>query len=61
MGLIERNEKILFPPPAPVGIEIIALAVAALLDRENKERRIAAADRLSPWTYGGAWRLKGGT
>ncbi|MCO4866009.1 ATP-grasp domain-containing protein, partial [Cupriavidus sp. WGlv3] len=30
-GLIERNEAVLFPPPAPVGMEVIALAVAALL------------------------------
>ncbi|RCJ03177.1 biotin/lipoyl-containing protein, partial [Cupriavidus necator] len=59
-GLIERNEKVLFPPPAPVDMEIIALAVAALLDRENKERRIDAADQHSPWTHGGAWRLNSG-
>ncbi|WP_042886115.1 acetyl/propionyl/methylcrotonyl-CoA carboxylase subunit alpha [Cupriavidus necator] len=59
-GLIERNEKVLFPPPAPVGMEIIALAVAALLDRENKERRIDAADQHSPWTHAGAWRLNSG-
>ncbi|WP_029047307.1 acetyl/propionyl/methylcrotonyl-CoA carboxylase subunit alpha [Cupriavidus sp. amp6] len=59
-GLIERNEKTLFPPPAPVGMEIIALAVAALLDREARELRIDAADPHSPWTHGGAWRLNGG-
>ncbi|RDK09841.1 acetyl/propionyl/methylcrotonyl-CoA carboxylase subunit alpha [Cupriavidus lacunae] len=59
-GLIERNEKVLFPPPAPVGMEIIALAVAALMDRETRERRIDAADQHSPWTHGGTWRLNGG-
>jgi len=59
-GLIERNEKVLFPPPAPVGMELIALAVAALLEREKRERRIDAADQHSPWTHGGAWRLNGG-
>ncbi|WP_018313693.1 biotin/lipoyl-containing protein, partial [Cupriavidus sp. UYPR2.512] len=59
-GLIERNEKVLFPPPAPVGMEVIALAVAALFDREARERRIDAADQHSPWTHGGAWRLNGG-
>ncbi|GLC94170.1 biotin carboxylase [Cupriavidus sp. TA19] len=59
-GLIERNEKTLFPPRAPVGMEIIALAVAALLDREARELRIDAADPHSPWTHGGAWRLNGG-
>ncbi len=58
-GLIERNEATLFPPPAPVGMEIIALAVAALLDRETRERRVDAADQHSPWTHGGAWRLNG--
>ncbi len=59
-GLIERNEATLFPPPAPVGMEIIALAVAALLDRETRERRVDAADQHSPWTHAGAWRLNGG-
>ncbi|CAG9181981.1 acetyl/propionyl/methylcrotonyl-CoA carboxylase subunit alpha [Cupriavidus pinatubonensis] len=59
-GLIERNEATLFPPPAPVGMEIIALAVAALLDRETRERHIDTADQYSPWTHAGAWRLNGG-
>jgi 3-methylcrotonyl-CoA carboxylase alpha subunit len=59
-GLIERNEATLFPPAAPVGLEVIALAVAALFDREARERRIDAADQHSPWTHGGAWRLNGG-
>uniref|UniRef100_UPI00279619D0 acetyl-CoA carboxylase biotin carboxyl carrier protein subunit n=1 Tax=Cupriavidus taiwanensis TaxID=164546 RepID=UPI00279619D0 len=59
-GLIERNEAVLFPPPAPVGMEVIALAVAALLARENQQRRIDAADQHSPWTHAGAWRLNGG-
>ncbi|KWR78001.1 ATP-binding protein, partial [Cupriavidus sp. IDO] len=59
-GLIERNQKALFPQPEPVGIDILALAVAALLDRETRERRIDAADQHSPWTHGGAWRLNGG-
>ncbi|SOZ14811.1 putative Methylcrotonoyl-CoA carboxylase alpha subunit [Cupriavidus taiwanensis] len=58
-GLIERNEAVLFPPPAPVGMELIALAVAALLDREARELRIDAADPHSPWTHAGAWRLNG--
>ncbi|WP_290367574.1 acetyl-CoA carboxylase biotin carboxyl carrier protein subunit, partial [Cupriavidus taiwanensis] len=59
-GLIARNEAVLFPPPAPVGMELIALAVAALLARENQQRRIDAADQHSPWTHAGAWRLNGG-
>ncbi|WP_373380182.1 acetyl-CoA carboxylase biotin carboxylase subunit [Cupriavidus nantongensis] len=59
-GLIERNEAVLFPPPAPVGMEVIALAVAALLARESQQRRIDAADQHSPWTQAGAWRLNGG-
>ncbi|NUO86157.1 MAG: acetyl/propionyl/methylcrotonyl-CoA carboxylase subunit alpha [Cupriavidus sp.] len=59
-GLIARNEAVLFPPPAPVGMEVIALAVAALLARENRQRRIDAADQHSPWTRAGAWRLNGG-
>ncbi|CAG9175874.1 acetyl/propionyl/methylcrotonyl-CoA carboxylase subunit alpha [Cupriavidus respiraculi] len=59
-GLIERNHDALFPAPAPVGIEVIALAVAAVLDSERRERRIDAADRHSPWTHAGPWRLNGG-
>ncbi|SOY46768.1 Methylcrotonoyl-CoA carboxylase subunit alpha [Cupriavidus taiwanensis] len=59
-GLIARNEAVLFPPPAPVGMELIALATAALLARENQQRRIDAADQHSPWTHAGAWRLNGG-
>ncbi|WP_444634256.1 acetyl/propionyl/methylcrotonyl-CoA carboxylase subunit alpha [Cupriavidus oxalaticus] len=59
-GLIERNESELFPQPEPVGIDNVALAVAALLDRETRERRIDAADQHSPWTHGGAWRLNSG-
>ncbi|PZX21736.1 carbamoyl-phosphate synthase L subunit-like protein, partial [Cupriavidus phytorum] len=59
-GLIARNEAVLFPPPAPVGMEVIALAVAALLDREARELRIDAADPHSPWTHAGVWRLNGG-
>ncbi|SPD43138.1 acetyl/propionyl/methylcrotonyl-CoA carboxylase subunit alpha [Cupriavidus taiwanensis] len=59
-GLIGRNEAVLFPPPAPVGMELIALATAALLARENRQRRIDAADQHSPWTHAGAWRLNGG-
>ncbi|MDQ0144094.1 biotin/lipoyl-containing protein, partial [Cupriavidus necator] len=59
-GLIARNEPVLFPPPAPVGMELIALAVAALLAREDQQRRVDPADQHSPWTHAGAWRLNGG-
>jgi len=58
-GLIERNQATLFPPQKSAGIESIALAVAALLERESKERRIDEADRHSPWTHAGNWRLNG--
>ncbi|MGN8554746.1 UNVERIFIED_CONTAM: LysR substrate-binding domain-containing protein, partial [Microbacterium sp. SLM126] len=37
-GLIERNQATLFPPQKSVGIEAIALAVAALLEREAFEK-----------------------
>ncbi|MCA3206657.1 biotin/lipoyl-containing protein, partial [Cupriavidus sp.] len=56
-GLIERNQTVLFPPQKSVGIEAIALAVAALLERETRERRVDEADRHSPWTHAGGWRL----
>ncbi|WP_422647668.1 Methylcrotonoyl-CoA carboxylase subunit alpha [Cupriavidus sp. H18C1] len=59
-GLIARHEATLFAPPAPVGMELIALAVAALLDAEARERRIDAADPHSPWTHAGSWRLNAG-
>ena len=62
-GLIERNQDVLFPPPrsggAAVGMEAIALAVGALLDREARTRRIDASDPHSPWTHAGPWRLNG--
>jgi len=58
-GLIERNREALFPPPAPVGMEGIALAVAALRAREAAERRVDEADANSPWARAGAWRLNG--
>lgn len=59
-GLIARHEAELFAAPAPVGMETIALAVAALLDDETRERRVDAADPQSPWTHAGPWRLNGG-
>ncbi|WP_458762682.1 acetyl/propionyl/methylcrotonyl-CoA carboxylase subunit alpha [Cupriavidus basilensis] len=59
-GLIERNQAALFPPPAPVGMEVIALAVAALLDAQARARRVDPADAHSPWQHAGAWRLNGG-
>ncbi|AOZ09324.1 acetyl/propionyl/methylcrotonyl-CoA carboxylase subunit alpha [Cupriavidus malaysiensis] len=58
-GLIERNRAVLFPPAAPVGMEAIALAVAALQAREAAERRVDEADPHSPWVRAGAWRLNG--
>ena len=58
-GLIERNQTVLFPPQKTAGIEAIALAMAALLERETRTRRIDEADRHSPWTHAGGWRLNG--
>ena len=60
-GGIELNENEPFPPQGPVGIEIVALAVAALLEREKLERCSDPATRRSPWTYSGACRLTWGT
>ncbi|NUA30384.1 acetyl/propionyl/methylcrotonyl-CoA carboxylase subunit alpha [Cupriavidus basilensis] len=56
-GLIERNQAALFPPPAPVATEVIALAVAALVDAQTRARRVDPADAHSPWQNAGAWRL----
>jgi 3-methylcrotonyl-CoA carboxylase alpha subunit len=58
-GLIERNQATLFPPQKTVRIDAIALAVAAMLEREASTRRIDEADRHSPWTHAGGWRLNG--
>ena len=44
-GLIERNRAVLFPPAAPVGMEAIALAVAAL---QARGRPSAASTRPIP-------------
>jgi 3-methylcrotonyl-CoA carboxylase alpha subunit len=58
-GLIERNQAALFPPPAKVGIDVIAQAVAALVDAQARARRVDPADAHSPWQHAGAWRLNG--
>ncbi len=53
-GLIERNHEALSSKPAPTGMDVIALAVAALLERENRTRQVDSADQHSPWTHRGA-------
>ena len=53
-GLIERNHAALFPPPAAASLPVLALACAAILQRE----RIAAARSSgNPWAAATGWRM----
>jgi 3-methylcrotonyl-CoA carboxylase alpha subunit len=52
-GLIERHHAALFPPPQPVLMPSLALAVAALL---ISERSAVCAD---PWADTSGWRMNG--
>ncbi|PUA19349.1 acetyl/propionyl/methylcrotonyl-CoA carboxylase subunit alpha [Glaciimonas sp. PCH181] len=53
-GLIERHHAALFPAPAPVSIEVMALAVMALLAHESRRTRVASSD---PWALLTGWRM----
>ena len=56
-GLIERHHAALFPPLNAASLPVLALACAAILQRE----RIAAAARSSgnPWAATSGWRMLG--
>jgi len=59
-GLIERARAELFPPPAAVPEEVLALATAAELARLGREARahaVASGDPWSPWSECDGWRL----
>jgi 3-methylcrotonyl-CoA carboxylase alpha subunit len=59
-GLIERSRGELFPPPAPLPDEVLALATSAQLLRLNLDARAHAAasgDPWSPWSECDGWRL----
>jgi 3-methylcrotonyl-CoA carboxylase alpha subunit len=59
-GLIERARAELFPPPAAVPDEVLALATAAELARLGREARahaVASGDPWSPWSECDGWRL----
>lgn len=50
-GLIERNTDALFPPPAPVSVDVLTLAAVALV---TSEKSSAAND---PFADTGGWRM----
>lgn len=50
-GLIERNTDALFPPPAPVSVDVLTLAAVALV---TSEKSSAAND---PFGDTGGWRM----
>jgi len=59
-GLIERSRAELFPPPAMVSDEVLAVATLAELLRHDRDARAHAAasgDPWSPWGSGDGWRL----
>ena len=53
-GLIERHHAALFPAPAPVSIDEMALAVVGLLAGESRRTKAAAND---PWGLLKGWRM----
>jgi|GEM_PF-3809602 len=54
-GLIERHHASLFPPAQALGVEVPALAAAALLMAEQS----AGGASKDPWADLGGWRLNG--
>ncbi len=59
-GLIERSRDELFPPPAAVPDEVLALATSAellRLGRESRTHAVASGDPWSPWSDCDGWRL----
>lgn len=61
-GLIERHHDTLFPAAQPVPATALALAAAALLEREQiRQRRqyLDSTDPHSPWHQHNGWRLNG--
>ncbi|WP_407049156.1 acetyl/propionyl/methylcrotonyl-CoA carboxylase subunit alpha [Methyloraptor flagellatus] len=56
-GFIERHRADLMPEPAPVGLDRLALAVAAHLDQAGQAAETDPADPWSPWAAAGAFRL----
>ncbi|MDE2288690.1 MAG: acetyl/propionyl/methylcrotonyl-CoA carboxylase subunit alpha [Burkholderiales bacterium] len=61
-GLIERHHDTLFPAAEPVPAAALALATAALLEREQIRQRkqyLDSTDPHSPWHQHNGWRLNG--
>ncbi|MFL6579288.1 MAG: acetyl/propionyl/methylcrotonyl-CoA carboxylase subunit alpha [Burkholderiales bacterium] len=62
-ALIESNRAALFPPPAPVPDDVLAIAVLSETLRMDREAALAAArstDPYSPWHLRHGWRLNQG-
>jgi 3-methylcrotonyl-CoA carboxylase alpha subunit len=59
-GLIERHHATLFPTPVAPGMEVLALAAAALLQGDLAGRsRATAGTHYDPWADSTGWRLNG--
>jgi 3-methylcrotonyl-CoA carboxylase alpha subunit len=59
-GLIERHHETLFPAPAAPGIEVLALAAAALLQGDLAGHSgSTAGTHYDPWADSTGWRLNG--
>jgi 3-methylcrotonyl-CoA carboxylase alpha subunit len=57
-GLIERHHDALFPAVLEVGMEVLALAAAALLQGESVgHSRAAAGTHYDPWADSTGWRM----
>jgi 3-methylcrotonyl-CoA carboxylase alpha subunit len=56
-GFIDRSLSRLLT--SPIRFPFVALATAALLQREEKNARVENADPYSPWTRTSGWRLNG--
>jgi 3-methylcrotonyl-CoA carboxylase alpha subunit len=57
IGLVERNLNQLLTPDRPISFPLLALATAALLERERAKTTPQTTDQFSPWTQTSGWRL----
>ena len=55
-GLVDRILNQLLSPDRPVGFPFVALAAAALLEREKATTKAELADPFSPWMQTSGWR-----
>jgi 3-methylcrotonyl-CoA carboxylase alpha subunit len=56
-GLIEHNRAVLFPPPAPAPLGVLALAAMAVIQGERGVGSTDNANAGDPWSAGDGWRM----